>query len=44
MREAGLNPLPVQQPIPVWFGLVGPDAHLARLRDVAATLGDLSGS
>jgi hypothetical protein len=33
--DAGLNPLPVQQPIPLWFGGTAPTAlrRLARLAD-----------
>jgi probable F420-dependent oxidoreductase len=33
VEDAGLNPLPVQQPIPVWFGGAAPDA-LRRMADL----------
>jgi len=36
ISEAGINPLPVQRPIPIWFGGGGVDAALRRI----ARLGD----
>jgi probable F420-dependent oxidoreductase len=41
IRHAGLNPMPVQQPIPIWFGVgsrdhpVPPDAALRRIARLA---------